>query len=111
MTPERKQQLLLQARKERIAWVNVASNPYRKRLIDDDSAHCLGEDDIALLQSLNVCQFLPSAPNVLRDLYQQNNTLHATIDGLEHTNTKKRIAHKVGIDDFRKMLCMWDVSN
>ena len=73
VTPSRKNELLLQARSDRISWIQRVPLPYRKcesspSICTDDpwkQDHCL-----ALLRDSNAVQSLPSILDVLTSLYE-----------------------------------------
>jgi hypothetical protein len=72
VTPNRKNELLLQARADRIAWIQRVPLPYRKcesspSICTDDP--WIQDDRLALLRDSNAVQSLPSIPNVLSSLY------------------------------------------
>lgn len=72
VTPSRKNELLLQARADRIAWIQRVPLPYRK--CQSSPSVCTDDpwsqnDRLALLKDSNAVQSLPSIPNVLSSLY------------------------------------------
>lgn len=93
LTPERKQRLLLEARRDRIAWIKVASSPFRVIGKGDPTSHHPGGGrDEDLLRSLSACRSLPSAVNVVKDLYRQQ---RPAPEGLEERIVAERISKMV----------------
>jgi hypothetical protein len=72
VTPSRKNELLLQARADRIAWIQRVPLPYQTcktfplASTDDPWSQ---DDCLALLRDSSAVQSLPSIPNVLSSLY------------------------------------------
>lgn len=70
VTPDRKNELLLQARADRVSWIQKVPLPYEamRRSTDDDNPwnH---DDRLLLLKDSNAVQSLPCIPQVLTSLY------------------------------------------
>lgn len=91
VTPERKNELLLQARADRISWVQAVPLPYQVNSICTDVADtndpwsqndCLA----SLLKDSNAVQSLPCIPQVLSSLYGAEQGI--TTDMAERIRTK-----------------------
>lgn len=82
VTPSRKNELLLVARADRIAWIQKVPLPYqtfktiRPTPADDPWSH---DDRLVLLRDSNAVQSLPSIPNVLSSLYGEEESTPAHV--------------------------------
>jgi hypothetical protein len=82
VTPSRKNELLLEARADRIAWIQKAPLPYQtfKTIRPAAADDPWGQDDrLVLLRDVNAVQSLPSIPNVLSSLYGEEESTPAHV--------------------------------
>lgn len=78
VTPDRKNELLLQARADRISWIQAVPLPYEiSRSTDNDPWN--QDDRLALLKDSNAVQSLPCIPQVLSSLYGMEQSTSADV--------------------------------
>lgn len=83
VTPSRKNELLLQARADRLAWIQSVPLPYIST--NSSTAHDAGldpwnsDDRLVFLRDSNAIQSLPSMPQVLSSLYGIENGISSDV--------------------------------
>ena len=67
--PDRKRTLLIEARRDRVAWINAASDPVRGGGIEFATVGSYGQD-MATLRASRACRIVRSAGDVAEALYR-----------------------------------------